>query len=554
MKKRWRKLTAALLVCAMAFSAAGCGDGGSVGDDVSKKAGTEPEGSDTAGGTFKYGLEQNMLSLAPAYSYSLTTSIPISTFCESWLTTNPEDPSTLVPLLAEKWTVSDDGLIYTFNFRQGVHFWDGTEMTSEDVLFSYNHIMDEATASYVSWMHTSVASIEATDKYTVVVTLKKPDSTWLYSVATSGGGVFSKAYYESLEDPTAFGTASGGVMGTGAYIFDKWTEGEKVTAHANPDYWDTGNQPKFDKVEWVEIVDGTTRITAIANNEIQATYWNQATQLDMMQSITSQGVQLQFNDAGTTQCLFFNMARKGLDDVNCRKALAYVFDTASYTTGVYGDSAIAGDSSFLPPALRAYNDEAWAAYEEKANDYDYDLKKAKELMAASNYPDGFDMEILVSTAFPTDETAAVMLQEKAAEIGINITVTKLTPSERSSIIYREERDYDAVIVQWDADFPESLSDLIPMFASENVGAGGCNYMNYKNDVVDGLLAEAKAAIDTAEKGQLITEICLQLNEDCPMLPLSYPSRISLVREEISGYTATPTYWFEPFTRYLYYNK
>lgn len=551
MKKRCSKLVALLLTATMVFSFAGCGGSDATGDVVGSET---VEGSVKDGGTFVYGLEQNMLSLDPAFSYSLTTSIPISTFCESWLTTDPDDPSTLVPLLAEDWSVSEDGLVYTFNFRQGVHFWDGTELTAEDVVFSYNHVMDESVASYVSWMHASVESVEAIDDYTVVVTLSEPDSTWLYSVATSGGGVFSKAYYESLDDPSTFGTANGGVMGTGAYVFDEWIEGEKVTAHANPDYWDKDNQPKFDKVEWVEIPDGTTRITAIGNNEIQATYWNQATQLSMMQAITAQGVELQYNDAGTTQCLFLNTAREGLDDVNCRKALAYVFDTVSYTTGVYGDSATAGDSCFLPPALRTYNDEAWAAYNETADAYSVDVEKAKELMAASNYPEGFDMEILVSTAFPTDETAAVMLQEAAKQIGINITVTKVTPSERSEIIYAEARDYDAVIVQWDADFPESLSDLIPMFYGENIKAGGCNYMNYDNETVNSLIAQAKATTDNTEKGQLITEICLQINEDCPMIPLAYPSRISLVREEISGYTATPTYWFEPFTRYLYYSE
>lgn len=551
MKKRLSKLAAILLVATMVFSITGCGE-----NDSSSGSGadsTTAEG-EKKGGTFVYGLEQNMLSLDPAYSYSLTTSIPISTFCESWLTTDPDDSSTLVPLLAEDYSVSDDGLEYTFNFRKGVHFWDGTEMTAEDVVFSYNHVMDESVASYVSWMHASVASVEATDDYTVKVTLKEPDSTWIYSVATSGGGVFSKAFYEGLDDPSTFGTATGGIMGTGAYVFDEWVEGEKVTAHANPDYWDKDNQPKFDNVEWVEIPDGTTRITAIGNNEIQASYWNQATQLSMMESVTGQGVELQYNDAGTTQCLFLNTAREGLDDVNCRKALAYVFDTESYATGVYGESATAGDSCFLPPALRTYNDEAWASYEETADDYAVNVEKAKELMAASSYPDGFDMEILVSTAFPTDETAAVMLQEAAAQIGINITVTKLTPSERSEIIYAEGRDYDAVIVQWDADFPESLSDLIPMFYGENTKAGGCNYMNYDNETVNTLIEQAKAATDNTEKGKIITEICAQINADCPMIPLSYPSRISLVRQEISGYTPTPTYWFEPFTRYLYYNK
>ena len=550
-KTKLKKWLAVTLAVVMAFSLTACGGGDTAGS-------SETSGSETKevkqGGTFVYGLEQEMLSLDPAFSYSLTTSIPISTFCESWLTTDPKEPSTLVPLLAEKWDVSEDGKTYTFHFRKGVKFWDGTEMKADDVVFSYEHAVDKDVASYIAWMHDSVDSVKAVDDYTVEVKLKQADSTWLYAVATSGGGVFSKKYYESLKDPKTFGTSTGGIMGTGAYVFDEWKEGEKVTAHANKDYWDKDNMPKFDKVEFVEITDSTTRISAIGNNEIQASYWNQASQLDMMKSITAQNVDLQFNDAGTTQCLFLNITRKGLDDVNCRKALAYVFDGKKYVEGVYGDSAEAGDSCFLPPALRSYNDEAWAAYEDKADDYDYNLEKAKELMAASKYPDGFDMEIIVSTAFPTDETAALMLQESAKEIGINVKVKKVTPSERSATLYTDERDYDATIIQWDADFPESLSDLLPMFYSENCTGGGCNYMQYKNKTVDDLMLKAKAATDNSEKGQLITEICLAINADCPMINLSYPKRISLVRKEIAGYTPTPTYWFEPFIRYLYYTK
>lgn len=554
-----KMLLSLVLATTMMFTLTACGGTsfGAAPADVTDdtKADTAAEGADAPtvkGENFIYGLEQEVLSLDPAYSYSLTTSIPVSTFCESWLTTDPENPSTLVPLLAESWEVSEDGKEYIFHFRKGVHFWDGTELTSADVVFSFDHIMDEAVASYVSWMHTSVEKIEAVDEYTVKVTLKDPDSTWLYTVATSGGGVFSKAYYEGLDDPSTFGTATGGVMGTGAYVFDEWVEGEKVTAHANTDYWDVDHQPMFEKVEFVEIEDGTTRITAIQNNEIQASYWNQATQLQMMQALNPNEVELSYNNAGTTQCLFLNTARKGLDDVNCRKALAYAFDTESYAAGVYQGTATPGDSCFLPPALRTYNEEAWVAYEKKADDYTYNMDKAKELMAASKYPDGFDMEILVSTAFPTDESAAVMLQEAAKELGINISVTKLTPSERAAIIYAEERDYDAVIVQWDADFPESLSDLIPMFYGENIVAGGCNYMNYVNDIVDTKILEAKSTTDTTEKGKLITEICAQINEDCPMIAISYPNRISLKRTEISGYAPTPTYWFEPFVRYLHY--
>ncbi len=548
-KKRKLKRVLAALLLTMSVMLTACG--GSTGN------GTTTSGSGGAakqGGTFIYGLEQEILSLDPAFSYSLTTSIPVSTFCESWLTTDLEDPSTLVPLLAESWDVSEDGKTYTFHFRKGVKFWDGTEMTAEDVVFSYEHAVAEDVASYIAWMHESVETVKATDDYTVEVQLKQADSTWIYGVATSGGGVFSKKYYESLDDPSSFGTSSGGVMGTGAYVFDEWKEGEKVSAHANKDYWDKDHQPKFDNVEFVEITDSTTRISAIGNNEIQASYWNQASQLDMMKSITSQNVDLQYNDAGTTQCLFFNTTRKGLDDVNCRKALNYVFDSQKYVKGVYGDSATAGDSCFLPPALRSYNDEAWANYDKTADNYEYNLDKAKELMAASQYPDGFDMEILVSTAFPTDETAALMLQEAAKEIGINIKVKKVTPSERSAVLYTEERDYDAVIIQWDADFPESLSDLLPMFYSENCKAGSCNYSQYRSDKVDQLMLEAKATTDNSEKGQLITEICLQINEDCPMLNMSYPKRISLVRKEVAGYTPTPTYWFEPFIRYLYYTE
>jgi peptide/nickel transport system substrate-binding protein len=198
------------LLCAAAMTVtlfAGCGSsGGSTGAASSSSAGSDI--------TFTVALDSDIVKLDPAFAYDFTTNPVVNQITEGLLSFDEQNQ--LVPVLAKDWSMTDDKT-YVYNIRDDVTFSDGTAMTMDDVLFSINRTMDDATASYLQWMFSDVDSIEKTGDWQLTVHLKEPSATWKYVFGTTAGHIISKAYYEAHKDN--FGTADGGLLGTGPFVF-----------------------------------------------------------------------------------------------------------------------------------------------------------------------------------------------------------------------------------------------------------------------------------------------------------------------------------------------
>lgn len=128
----------------------------------------------------------------------------------------------------------------------------------------------------------------------------------------------------------------------------------------------------------------------------------------------------------------------------------------------------------------------------------------------------------------------------------------VTPSERSAYIWSEEKDYDMVIVGWDADSPDAGSYMWNVATIDNIGAGGCNFCNYANEEVTDLLNQNISITDEKERTELLLEALKIINEDCVFISLSYPSRISVTSDNLAGYDSSAFSHWEAFMQYLYF--
>ncbi len=530
MKRKLALVMTCLMICTALF---GCGNSnvpaGTTGSDVgSSDETTVAVGSDT----FTFALERDISTLDPANSYNQATNYVNRQMVESL--TKYDENKDIVGCLAKDYSISDDGLVYTFNLRDDVTFWDGTKMTAEDAKYSLERVSDEELASSLAWMNSSIDRIETDGDYTLVVTLKYADPDWIYYTAFSTCAVYSKAYCEAHSDD--FGTAAGGIMATGPYMYKEWVEGESVTLTKNDNYWNKEAEPQFDTLKFVIMQDKATLISALKTGEIDACFTLAVSDLE---SIADADNIKTFNvDIEKTQIMFLNTTSGALADVNCRRALASCWDAAGYVDNVWGDAAIQGDELVIPPSMRDSKDpecqKLWDDYYASAPKYEYNLDKAKEYLAQSNAPDGFDMTITVSSADPTDETAALYLQSTASQIGININVEMVTPSERTAMMFSADRTYDAIIVGWDADCSDPGSYVYTIDTISNIGDGGCNMSAYSNEEVDKLLNNIMTYNDEYGRTEELTKALGQIADDCVTINMCYPKRICAMSTSVDG--------------------
>ena len=516
----------------------GCGPSGSpagisTGNSADSSGGTGGSGTAADGGNeFVIALDRDTNTLDPVNVYNPNAYLVERSMVEA-LTTNDAEGN-IVGNLAESWEVSGDGMRYTFHLREDVYFWDGTQMTAEDVKFCLERVSDEKVASSVAWMNASIDSIETDGDFTVIVKLKYPDPAWIYYSMQSACSVYSKSYCEA--HPDDFGTSLGGIMGTGPYVYEKWVEGEYVTVTRNENYWNKDAQPVFDRVKFVVMSDKTTLISAFKTGEVD--YHSNLNVTDREALKGAADVEVLEVNTFKTQIMFLNTTSDALSDVNCRRALACCWDAAGYQENIWGDAAAVGDSCVLPPGLRGSEvpefQACWDQYYETAASYEYNIEKAKEYLAQSHSPDGFELTVTVSSADSTDETAALYLQNTAALAGIQVSVEVVTPSERTGMMFSADRTYDALIVGWDAACEDPGTYVYTLDIIENIGDGGSNISAYYNEEVDRLLTDVMSTMDEEARVRDLTRALQLISEDCITINLCYPKRILAKSNFVEG--------------------
>ena len=486
------------------------------------------------GNTFTIALDSDIVALDPIYAYDFTTNPVVNQITEALLRFDVNNQ--LQPLLASSWEATDD-VTYVYQIRDDVNFSDGTPMTMDDVLFSLGRNMDPEAGSYLSWLFDNVESLEQTGDWELTVHLKEPSATWQYVLGTTAGHIVSKAYYEAHE--ADFGTAEGGLLGTGPYVFDSWTSGQEVVLKKSDNYWNKEQEITLDTLVYKIIQDDTTRVMALTTGEVDFTT---STPADMLDTLTA-NENLEVQDvalAGVT-FLAFNTARAPFDDVNVRRAITAAVDLNAIQDNIVRQAGQVG--TFMPnSAVLFAGDEAdWQAYMASASPVTYDLDAAKAYLAESAYPDGFDCTMIISEN-SLRYSIALYLQEALKEININVELVKVSADEHTAYqfgnIYDEEgfRDYDMIMAGWEADYPDMAGNIEPLLAGYNTGDGGSNAAVYANDDVDALIRKSSQSSDPAERTALLGQAMDIVNQDCPYVFLSYPDKQVTCNRRYTGFT------------------
>jgi peptide/nickel transport system substrate-binding protein len=471
--------------------------------------------STPSGGSLVYGLSGDFDDTLDPQVTNFDTSIRVTlNVCEP-LVWEPE-PGKFMPGLAEKWDVSPDATVYTFNLKKGVKFHDGTPFNGAAVKFTFDRVVDPATKAGQS--HDQLGPYDHTevlDDYTIKVVMKQPYAPLL----TNLNG------YLGIVSPTAvqkMGMADFArhPVGSGPFMFKEWVDKDHVTLVRNPDYnWGSSmfkntGPAHLDQVTFKIIPEPAVRTGTLKTGETQLIDEVDPLEYSALSGDKNYGI-IQKGQPGSGWILMLNGTSTGaVADPAVRQAMEYAVDRDGLNQSVFQGMNKPAWSPLMRPTF---------AYDPSTESlYSFDPDKARQILDAAGWVPGSDgirakagqrLEIAFPIiSRPRDNAMAESAQASLHDVGIDL---KVDPLERAAAreAYQQNR-YDVSFMWFSYGDPDVLRTL---FHSSNVGA--FNRSKYQVPEVDKMLEDAAGSTDTAHRADVYKQIQQRVLKDTAIVPL-----------------------------------
>ena len=461
-------------------------------------------------------------SLDPALSTDVPTGRAVSYVFDGLTRFTPD--ARVEPALAERWTVSPDGLTYTFHLRRGVTFHNGTPLTAKQVVHTFERALNPATkggraeplvpirgaAEFAAGKATSVSGLEAPNDTTVVITLAQPLAAFPKLLAMPVASIVPDS------TPADFGQHP---VGTGPWKFVEWKHDDYLKFARNDKYW--GGAPATDTLTAriipepstavAEFESGTVDILVIPQGETQA--WEQTDEKQAM---------LQTAPALILYYVAINTTRGPLTDARVRQAINYAVDTRTIL------KQLMGGRGYLAPGVVS---PILEGADTSRTRYAYNVARAKELLAAAGHPNGIDVELWHSQ----DAVIARLSQAVQGYLNAAGIRTKLVQRDASSAREAARKgETDMTLKTWYADYPDADSFLYPLLYSGSKGPGG-NVSFYANPAFDKLVLAARREQDDAKRAALYRSADSLAYADAAMVPLFFYNDLYAVQPWIRNF-------------------
>lgn len=432
----------------------------------------------------------------------------------------------VIPALAESWSVSDDGLSYTFNLRKGVkfqttkNFTPSRDFNAQDVLYSFNrqwksdhpdHGLSGGAYEYFNGMSMGslLKSIDAVDDYTVRFTLNQPEAPFLANMAMDFASIMSAEYADKMRAAGTPDKIDLEPVGTGPFQLVMYQKDAVIRYKAHPTYW--GGKAAIDSLVFAITPDAAVRYAKLQAGECHVMPYPNPADIAAMQADPNINVMEQ--EGLNVGYLAFNTQQKPFDNRDVRQAMSMAINKQAIIDAVFqGAGKVAKNP--IPPTIWSYND--------NVQDIPYDPVKAKAMLAAAGVEDGFEMNIWAMPVQrpynPNARRMAEVMQADLAKVGVKANIVSYEWGEYLQRSKAVDRD-GAVLLGWTGDNGDPDNFLHVLLGCD--GVGGSNRAQWCNDEFEALITKAKRTTDVAERTRLYEEAQVVFKRESPWVTVAH---------------------------------
>jgi ABC-type transport system substrate-binding protein len=493
------------------------------------------------GGVLRISLNDGVRTLDPTIAYDELSNLAGHMLFDTLLGYEPATRDgagmQLVPQLAERWSVSDDGLRYSFELRPGLVFSDGRPCVAGDFVYALERVLTEPTSPFQQFLMgiagaaelsagaaTSLAGARALDDRRLEIALREPDASFAYILAMP----FATPQKREHVEPQAPDERRRAPLGTGPFVLVQWREGDRLVFARNPRYWDAA-VPYLDGLIIHEAVERDTAFLKFLAGE-----------LDAIDRLSSADFIFVAQHAGWAPYLYnvpsmnvygekLNCSRPPFDDRRVRQAMNYALDK-QHVIKLQNGRAVPSHGA-LPPLM--------PGYEPALQPYPHDPARARELLAEAGYPDGFR----VTYATQHDELSeklAQSLKADLAEVGVDVQIELM--SFPAYLTAAGKPDLAFAFTSWLMDYPDPSNFLDVKFHSRMIAPENSNNdAFYSNPEVDRRLDAARREVDPERRWAMYRELEALLYEEAPWIWSYHRNVVELRQPYVMDYHPHPVW-------------
>lgn len=450
----------------------------------------------------------------------------------------------LIPSLAKSWESSKDGLTYTLSLREDVAFHSREDFkptrkfNADDVLFTFHrmlqkthpyHKVNGGTYEYFRSMSMGdlIQEIEKINSHTVRFRLNRPEAPFIANLAMDFASILSKEYADYLLQKKTPEKIDLEPVGTGPFKLKRYVKDTNIRYERFEDYYE--GPAKIKNLIFAITPDPNVRLQKLKAGECHLIAEPASTDVDAIAA--DPNLKLLQQPGLNVGYVAMNTEKTPFNNVNIRRAIHHALHRDNYIKAIYMGHASKAKNP-VPPAMWSYN--------EKVKDYDYNIEKAKELLAEAGYPDGFEIELWtlpVSRPYnPNGKKMGELIQADLAKVGIRV---RLVTYKWATYLEKASRgEHQMLQLGWTGDNGDP-DNFLYVLLSCDAARNGSNYARWCNKEYDQLVVKAKKTSDQKQREKLYQQAQVLFKQQAPWVTVAHAMVFRGLSKDVKGYQMSP---------------
>ncbi|MGM0446204.1 MAG: ABC transporter substrate-binding protein [Bacillota bacterium] len=475
-------------------------------------------------------LNQEISTIDPSKTTDWTESMVIVNLYDTLVTPNPD--GTMAPLIAEDWEFSDDGLEYKFFLNEGIKFHDNSELTAEDVKFSFDRML-ELKQGY-SWLWLDVVEdVKVIDDYTIEVVLNEPYSPFISTLPWLAILNKNQVLENEVDGDMGQDWLLENDAGSGAYKFKSWERGNQIIFEKFEDYFLGFEDNSVDEVRARVIYSDSTVLSEMRTGDLTiADHYRAMETYDRLNNLDD--VKIQTAQSGEIFYLKINTKKTPVDNIHVRKALSWAFDYETFNTKIEVDTEQSRGP--VPKIIAGHNPDVFQ--------YEKNLDKAREELEKSGYEPGeLTITFCYVEGFEMQRKLGLMYQSDLAKVGINLELRPETWGRITDLASTEESTPHITAIFSAANYPDPDNYLYTAYHSS--ASGTWMSMEWlQNEEIDKMIMEARKTLEAEERNEIYYEIQDKIVDLAPDIFIYSLLKRYGMQENLKGFEFVPVMSFE----------